>query len=101
MFVVFNMIVNLLYRCVWSEAVMNMNSRGAVWNRHEECDTEPHDLQQSNEEPFWPVQNHILNRVPPVVLRASCTKHTDQHDWEVHVGTQEILVCITLFKIYI
>lgn len=43
--------------------------RGAVRDREEEGDTQPHSFQNDDEDPLWPIQNQILNRVPPMMLQ--------------------------------
>lgn len=47
------------------------NSRGAVGHRKKEGDTQPHCLQQQNENPLMPVEHYILNRAPPADLQKS------------------------------
>lgn len=45
-----------------------LDLRGTVGDRHEESDTEPQSLQQDDNQPLWPVNNHILDWAPPVTL---------------------------------
>lgn len=45
-----------------------LDLRGTVGHRHEESDTEPQSLQQDDNQPLWPVNNHILDGAPPSTL---------------------------------
>lgn len=45
-----------------------MDSRGAVGYRHEESDAEPQSLQQDHNQPLWPIEDHVLDGIPPAML---------------------------------
>lgn len=46
-----------------------MDLRGAVGYRQEEGDAQPQSLQEDDNQPLWPIQDHILDGVPPVILQ--------------------------------
>ena len=47
---------------------LDLDLRGAVGHRHEEGDAQPQSLQQDDYQPLGPIQDHILDGVPPVML---------------------------------
>lgn len=67
------------------------NSRGAVGHRQQEGDTQPHCLQQQNENPLRPVEHHILNRAPPVDLLKVSDK---THDISSLSTMFTVLICL-------
>lgn len=42
--------------------------RGAVGHMQEESEAQPQSLQQDDDQPLWPVEENILDGVPPVML---------------------------------
>lgn len=53
--------------------------RGAAGYGHEKRDTERQSLKQDDNQPLWPVKDHVLDGVPPVILHHSTQTHLLRH----------------------
>lgn len=53
---------------IWPPAEGGLDLRGTVGHRHEKSDREPQSLQQDDNQPLRPVNNHITDWAPPARL---------------------------------
>lgn len=64
-----------------------LDLRGAVGHRHEEGEAQPQSLQQDDNQPLGPVQDQILDGVPPVKLHHKQVLLKVTKDITVHLLT--------------